>query len=145
VTIPNKEGNVPWEASYLPDLDAVLTVYCGVIPPGTLKEAVEATLDLGQERGTTRFLADCTSLEGGHSVVDLYGLAALVESVGATREKAGIARESREALVLPQLDAAAREVEFWETTCRNRGFDVRVFAGMAEARAWLLEGPAAEA
>jgi hypothetical protein len=138
VTIPNKEGNVPWEASYLPDLDAVLTVYCGVIPPGTLKEAVEATLDLGRERGTTRFLADCTSLEGGHSVVDLYGLAALVESVGTTRDL-------REALVMPQLEAAARDVEFWETTCRNRGFDVRVFAGMAEARAWLLEGPAAEA
>jgi hypothetical protein len=127
-----EDGTMPWSTEYLADLDAVMTVYSGVIPAEALLQAVQATLALGRERGTTRYLADCTALEGGHSIVDLYGLGQLVES-------AGVPRDSREALVLPQLDAVARDVEFWETTCRNRGFHVRVFRAIAEARAWLTE------
>jgi protein-tyrosine phosphatase len=128
-----EEGPMPWDTSYLPDLDAVLTVYGGVITAESLREAVEATVELGRRHGSTRFLADCSSLEGGHSVVDLCGLVHLIES-------AGVALGSREALVLPQLDAAAEDVHFWETACQNRGFSVRVFRTSAEARAWLARG-----
>ena len=123
---------MPWQTSYLEDLDAVLTVYDGVLSPQSLQEAIETTIALGKERGTTRFLGDCSTLEGGHSVVDLYAMAGLIESVG-------IARNAHEALVLPQLNAAARDVEFWETACRNQGFQVRVFQTVPEARAWLEE------
>jgi protein-tyrosine phosphatase len=124
---------MPWDTSYLPDLDAVLTVYAGVIPPASLQEAVEATVASGKQHGSTRFLADCSGLQGGHSVVDLYGLVHLIES-------AGVASGAREALVLPQLDAAAHEVRFWETACQNRGLSVRVFRTVPEARAWLARG-----
>ena len=71
------------------------------------------------------------------SIIDLYGLGKLLET-------AGVVRDSREAIVVPQLDAAAKDVRFWETTCRNRGFNVRVFQTMADASAWLAENPPRE-
>ncbi len=123
-----------WSTSYLSDSRVVLTVYSGVMPPEALIDAVQATIRLGQRQGAKRFLADCRALEGGHSIVDLYGLEKLLESSGMTRDM-------REALVLPQLEAPSRDVRFWETMCQNRGFDVRVFEAMAEAEAWLAEGP----
>lgn len=127
---------MPWTTSYLPDLKAVLTVYSGLITLPELRAAAAATIALARQNGTDRLLGDCVGLEGGHSIVDLYGLGQLIESIpGAT----GI----HEALVLPQLAAAARDVQFWETTCRNRGIDVRVFRTMEEARSWLIERTAA--
>ncbi len=122
---------MPWDVSYLPDLNVVMTLYSGTIPAESLREAVRATLALAQDRGSRRFLADCSSLEGGHSILDLYEL-------GKSIEESGVGRDLREAIVLPQLDVAATDVRFWETTCRNRGFDIRVFPTAAEARAWLI-------
>ena len=119
-----------WNVSYLPDADAILTVYSGAMTPAELVAAVGATIALGTQQGTRRFLADCTGLAGGHSIVDLYDLAKLIESTGLTRD-------AREAIVLPQLAAPSEDVRFWETTCRNRGFDVRVFDRMDVAGDWL--------
>ena len=69
---------------------------------------------------------------GGHSVVALYGLIGVFQSVG-------IDWRFREAVLMPSLDAAAEEVAFYETACRNRGFNVRVFRERGEALAWLGE------
>jgi hypothetical protein len=121
---------MPSSVSYLPELNAVLIVYDGVISPDMLLEAAQSALALSREHGSRRFLADCSALAGGHSVIDLYGLAKMLEA-------AGFGRDSREAIVLPQLAAAAADVRFWETTCRNRGFDVCVFETAAPARRWL--------
>ena len=43
----------------------------------------------------------------------------------------------REAVLLPLDPAAEEEFQFFETVCRNRGLDVRVFAERDEALAWL--------
>lgn len=130
---------MPWSVSHSADLDAVVTVYAGVLPAEDLGQAVAATIALAGQKGTTRFLADCASLEGGHSVSDLYGLAELLEA-------SGLPWAIREAVVLPQLAAAAEDVRFWETVCLNRGHTVRVFGERAEAEAWLMRdrttGPA---
>lgn len=123
---------MPWNNSYLADLDAIVTVYSGVLSAETLLEAVQSTLALARQHGTKNFLAECSTLEGGHSVVNLYELAKLLEA-------AGTPMDFREAIVLPQLDAPANDVRFWETTCRNRGFDVRVFKTVVDATAWLAE------
>ncbi len=123
---------MPWNNSYLADLDAIVTVYSGVLSAETLLEAIQSTLTLARQHGTKNFLADCSTLEGGHSVVNLYELAKLLET-------AAIPMDFREAIVLPQLDAPASDVRFWETTCRNRGFDVRVFKTVVDATAWLVE------
>jgi hypothetical protein len=123
-----------WATRYLHDLGVVETVYSGELSAAELWEAVLATLALGTEKGADRFLGDCRELAGSSSAVELYSLA---ERVTSTRG----ARGFREAVVLPEVEAAAQDVRFWETACVNRGLDVRVFDTRDGAIEWLLGQP----
>jgi hypothetical protein len=121
---------MPWNITVHPKTGIVETLYGGRLSPTELQAAVLATIEQGRKRGATLYLGNCTSLEGGHSVTDLYFLADLLQSLGLTSE-------FHEAILLPQLEAAAEDVQFWETTTRNRGCDVRVFRDREAALAWL--------
>jgi hypothetical protein len=120
-----------WTTRYLDDVGVVETVYCGYLSAADLRDAAFATLNLGKANGTHRFLGNCRDLTGSCSIVDLYSLA---ERVTSARRNALF----REAMVLPELEAAAEDVRFWETACVNRGLDVRVFATRDGAIEWLL-------
>lgn len=121
---------MPWSLRYLPESHAVETVYAGALAAPELRAAVTATLDLALRSGTVAFLGDCRTLEGGHSVFDLYELAKVV----ATLPDRDLFREA----ILIAPDATSRaDVEFWETTCANRGLRVRLFERRDEALAWL--------
>lgn len=78
-------------------------------------------------------LADCTRVEGGHSAFDLYFLADMVA-------ESPIRSTLREAIVFADLGAGAENVRFWETTCVNRGLNVRVFTDRVAAIRWLTDG-----
>ena len=121
---------MPWRISYLAEYAVIETVYAGVLGPQELQAAVLATLEEVRERCTERLLSDCSDLEGGHSVVDLYGLMELLEG-----QKWG--PRFREALLLPQRALPAEDVRSYETFCVNRGFDVRIFDDRSAALAWL--------
>lgn len=68
---------------------------------------------------------------GGHSIVDLYALIKLLES----RDLRGL----KEAILMPSLQASRQDVEFYETACLNRGFNVKVFRDRQAALDWLAE------
>lgn len=121
-----------WELSYLSEHGVVVTSYIGLIEQKALEEAVLTTIAMGQRYEAIRFLADCRNLEGGHSIVDLFDLVKMLDGMD-------LPLNVREAIVLPQLEAAASDVLFWETACRNRGINVRVFNCMEHALAWLTE------
>lgn len=121
---------MPWIAAYRADLDLVETHYQGTLPPDELRAAIVRTVELGLAHGTKRFLSDCSTLQGGHTVMDLYGLASILQSCG-------LPPHSCEALIMPNLPVAAADVRFWETICRNRGLEVRAFPDHASALAWL--------
>lgn len=124
-----------WSVQYLPDCAAIETRYAGTITPQELKAAVLRTMDLAREHDTTLLLGDCTELHGGHDIVDLYGIVQLV--VGQ-----GLPRVVHEAIVMPQMQSAARDVEFWRTAARNRGLDVTIVKTREEGLAWLAAQPA---
>lgn len=67
-----------------------------------------------------------------HPVADLYFLA---DALAA----AGNVPQFREALLLPSLPDSIEHVRFWETTCANRGLNVRLFDNRQRAIDWLLE------
>ncbi len=121
---------MPWRVDIPLEASLVETTYSGVLTPPELSDAVRETLRVAETSGLKRFLADCTSLEGGHSILDLY---ALVDSIA--KDATGI---DKEAVLLPSLPAAAEDVRFWETACFNRGLNVRVFVDRESAREWLL-------
>jgi hypothetical protein len=125
---------MPWTLTHWPDLAVIETVYSGRIGASELRSAVESTISAFRSTGALRVLSDCTRLEGGHSIVDLY---ALVDLLGSLALPASF----REAILLPQQPFAAEDVRAWETFCVNRGILVRVFQDRQAALDWLV-GPA---
>ena len=123
---------MPWTTRLMPAQDYIESTFSGQITPAELQDAFETSMALVRETDCRRILADCTRMQGGHSVIDLYFLA---DALLAT----GLASKLREAVLLPELPDSAENVRFWETTCANRGIRVRVFTDRAEAMAWLLE------
>lgn len=121
-----------WAANYNRDQNLVELIYKGTVSPADLHEALLAAAKLARENNCILFLADCTDMEGGHSVVDLYGLISLYESVG-------LQLNMKEALLLPSLKSPKEDVEFYETACLNKGFNVKVFSYKEKALEWLNE------
>lgn len=121
---------MPWSVSFDADACVVTTVYAGDLSPAALRDAVATTLATCLEHACVTLLADCTQLEGGHSVLDLYDAAVSIGAVpGAARLK--------EAVLVPSSAAAADTVQFWETAATNRGIHVRLFTNRDDALNWL--------
>ena len=129
---PDKERSLPFSVTYLDEHHVVETVYSGVLGKGEFEAAVAATGDVAAGHLCTRFLSDCRGLAAGDqsATLDIWALAEFLGSLPP-----GVFE--REALLLPAVAAAGEEVAFYETTCRNRGLAVRVFAGRDEALDWL--------
>lgn len=123
---------MPWTVTFDAGPAVVRMTFTGIVPPEELRMAVGRTLELAEEHGALRFLADCRTLEGGHSLFDLFAKAQEVEH-------SGLSRSVREAVLLPASERARADVQFWETAARNRGFEVRVFPDLDSAMAWLIE------
>lgn len=122
---------MPWRVTYDAQAGLVETLYQGVVTSAELSAAIEATIVAGGLHQCHRFLGDCRTLEGGHTIFDLF---AKVEEL----DDLGLAGQIREAVLLPASGVAARDVEFWQTACTNRGLDVQLFTDRDVALAWLL-------
>lgn len=127
-------SHMAWTARYRPDLEAVETLFAGFVNRAELLAAVAETQQLLAQhcgQGLQRVLGDCSTLQGGQSLADLYFLA---ERLAAS----GIGATLREA-VLVAPGALADSVLFWEDACRNRGLTVRVFDDRVLAERWLQD------
>lgn len=82
---------------------------------------------------TSRVLVDVRAFEGRLNVLDIYVL--VTELFQGLRGK-GI----KKAAIVDRPQSAAREW-FLETVAVNRGFNLRIFAEVEEAREWLLAIP----
>jgi hypothetical protein len=122
---------MPVNARLHPTLPIVEVVYWGVLAPEDLESAFVQAMAISRENDCLRFLADCTALTGGHSVVDLYNLVDALQS-------SGVAHLLSEAVLVPELPVPTVNVRFWETACQNRGIRVRIFVDRSEALDWLL-------
>jgi len=124
---------MPHEIKVNKQYDLVEIAYIGLITPGELVAVVEETMVLARGNGILKFFADCTTMIGGHSITDLYGLISLYESIG-------VPHGMKEAILLPALTSAAADVRFYETACYNKGYNVKVFKNSKDALNWLVEG-----
>jgi len=122
---------MPWTLTLHADAGYIETVYAGQLTPAELNASVQENLRVAQRESLYRFLSDCSTLQGGHSILDLY---AVTDQLDVLRGKS-----TREALLMPQLEAMQKDVRFWEDACVNRGFTVRVFRAREPALDWLLD------
>ena len=116
-----------WNITFDKVSRVVEATYSGTVTTPELQAGCAATLDVCREHHTSLVLSDCSRLESGFSMVDLYDLARSVATVPAFRE----------AVLLPADSDALDAVRFWEVTATNRGVLVRLFKDRRQAIEWL--------
>lgn len=121
---------MPYSIRFNDVLRCVETTYEDVVLATELTQAAIETIAAGVANDSKLFFGDCTRLVGGHSIADLF---VLMEQLA----KLGLPRGAREALLYPTIEDRARDVDFWETICVNRGFQVRAFDDRETAIRWL--------
>lgn len=126
---------MPWKIEIVGSPAIVEVIYEGVVTPAELKEAFGGALAAGIQHHTRSYLADLSTLTGGHSLVDLMDIVQGLE----TNE---IDRHMREAILVPAGTTIGPFAEFYDTACRNRGFNSRLFVDKDAAIAWLRDTPA---
>lgn len=119
-----------WQVIVHSDIEVIETVYSGIMPREELFSAVLETLNIAEQNHCTRFLAECSMLNGGHTIFDLYYLAREVSA------RAGL-KVMYEAVLMPSYPPLMEKINFWETMAFNRGFTVRIFRERAAALDWL--------
>jgi hypothetical protein len=122
-----------WQTSYQNNTQLIELTYSGSVTRVELAKSAQAALDLAQQHGTYKVMTDCTAIQAGHSLADLYFLSDWLITMKAHRLK--------EAVIMPTEAASSEMARFWETTCINRGLRVRVFDQREAAERWLLDSP----
>jgi len=117
--------------TYSEDIDAVEVTYSGRVAPVEVQEAIRAALAMAVERQCRRFLVDAADLQNSSgTLTDTYDLPKVFEHFPDIRTY-------KDAIILPRRKAEAHDIKFFETTARNRGFNVRVFSDRQAAIDWL--------
>ena len=116
--------------AYVEEVGVVEMVFRGTVTPADVDAAMTEAGTVGAENLSNRFLVDSREMPAGGSAFDVLALAELLAALPP-----GVI--DREAVLLSDDAAAADQMEFFETACRNRGLDVRVFHDRDEALGWL--------
>ena len=126
---------MPWKITFDEQTRVVETTYTGAIGPAELGEVALATIAAGRAHAAKLYLGDCLTLKHAVTLFNIYDLINFYDSLS-------LERDMREAILLPLAPAAGDALKFYETTAKNRGYNVRVFNNRAEALVWLLENQA---
>ncbi|NTW48334.1 MAG: hypothetical protein HGB19_01100 [Chlorobiales bacterium] len=121
---------MPYTSRFNEEINAIETVYSGTLTINDLHENLKKTMDLSHKHRVTRFLADCTGMSPGGSVLNIYEFAKQLENIPEVYRL-------KEAIILPVLPDSAKDLTFFETTARNRGLNVRIFGNREDAITWL--------
>jgi hypothetical protein len=121
---------VPYTISHLADEGIIFTEYAPPIALPELQRVVMENLAMAADTGAMLFLGDCRSLPNRSSLIDVYQLADLLDSLE-------VDRRMREALVVTIDPGRESSFDFYVTVTTNRGIQVRLFAETDEAKAWL--------
>ena len=129
---------MPWNYEHNPSLRIIEVRYSGVVSAQELQESTTELIKLQKASGVNRLLVDATEISLAASLADLYGLPA------EQYPEEGADRASRLALILPSAAKERKAAQFYETACRNRGWNVKAFSGQREAIEWLVPDAASK-
>jgi hypothetical protein len=121
-----------WEAKYCAQQGFVEVVYAGSVTQQDLQAAFAETGRLLGESRCLHVLADCSAMSGNPS---LLGVLELVQVLAS----GGIPAQFREAIIPPPTGPTKEDVVFFETACRNRGLNMRIFPTREAGIRWLLD------
>lgn len=119
------------KSEFIEELKIIDSVFSEKATINEMKEAVIESLKLAEQHHTNLFLVDCSRLMKGGTIVQLY-------SLGDFYMEIDVMPGTKQAIVLSDILETQRDIRFYETATRNRGFDVHVFPDRSSAIAWLL-------
>ena len=122
---------MPWTYKINPTLKIVEVSYSGSTSARDLKESTSASIALEKEKSMNRFLIDASKMKFSASLTDLYNLSDK-QYIEEEAERSG-----RVALILLTSPKETEAVSFYETACKNRGWNVQAFSERQEAVNWL--------
>jgi hypothetical protein len=125
--------HMPWDAEYVADAQLVVISGSGRLSSQDARRLVEQAALLMNGNGATRFLCDYSDAAGEATTMDIHDLPEL-------QQKLGTPKSVKIALVLPRTGHKLGDFLFYETVCRNRGYNCRTFKSREDAVKWLEQG-----
>lgn len=123
-----------WSVEYNDDLKIVVLTYFGRVTGSDISEAAAARIDLGKEKGVTKFLIDARKVEADELAgMDIHSIP---EKLYTEKQ---VERTSRIAILAPQTETSKKMVRFFESACVNRGWVVKSFNDQESAVRWLQQ------
>ncbi len=122
---------MPWSVRLDPTHGLIETIYSGKLTREMCDEAGVEARKLVPDPGPQLFLSDFTEAKVNVSTVGIY-------DAPGVWERAGVSKAHSLALIVNADERTWTNARFYEDTCRNRGWNVRVFTTRPDAIAWLL-------
>jgi len=123
---------MPTEIQYLEDKKIVSIKQSGKISAAEMRKTAMEAQKLAIENGTNLVLSDNTEMVTDARTTDLFNLPRLYEELG-------VSKSSKIAIVMNIVSGRKDYYQFYETVCRNVGYDVKLFNDTEAAEKWLLQ------
>ena len=121
---------MPYETSYIEEENIVCITSIGRLTSVEYKKGSKEVIDLLSKHDSTRLFVDDRLLENAASITELYDLPRYFREIG-------LSLQVKVALLYNAVGTDKREIEFFETVCRNNGYIVNIFYSYNEAMEWL--------
>ena len=119
-----------WHIEFLDEFKAVSIRYTGSSNADLFKKSFEECAVTAREKGARGFLVDTTALEPALTAGDIYEFPAVYDRLP-------VDRKTRFALLRPKNPHILKNLAFFETVCRNRGYIVKILDDRDSALKWL--------
>ena len=127
---------MPWDVKYVADTHTVVISGSGRLSSQDAPRLVEQAALLMDRNGATRFLCDYSDAVGEATTLGIHDLPEF-------QEKVGTPKSVKIALVLPRTGHKVEDFLFYETVCRNRGYNCKAFKSREDAEKWLEQSQTA--
>ena len=124
---------MPYSITHIIGMALVELTFAGPITGADLKESTAECIALQKERGVTRFLIDGDDWEVVAPLVDVLDL----PDKHYWDER--VLKQTRIAVVLPVSKRSREAVRFYETACKNRGWNAQLHPNRQTAIDWLTD------
>ena len=113
------------------------TIYSGIVTKNDIVDSLTETLKMLSGKGPQKFLSEWIDATSTLTTAEIY-------AIPGEWETSDINRGSILALVVRNNAQSQQDAKFYENTCVNRGWRVRIFTKRNDAIAWLIKQKIAE-
>ncbi|MBL8016696.1 MAG: hypothetical protein JNK43_05445 [Ignavibacteria bacterium] len=124
---------MPFKINVSESNDYICLNYHGSITNTELTDSIIGCQEIYKKTGLSLFLADCTNMLAEHSILDIFSKVDSFESLE-------MKKDFKEAIIITKDSESLDKLNFYETACLNRGYNVRIFENKEDALKWLLMG-----